>query len=157
MSRIFVPATEAQRPRIEQLMRTAFTPYMQALGREIPADHYAWFGDAIAAGDIFVGLDGAEMAGAIATKQGDEAGEMVLALIAVDPARQKSGVASWMIGEVEKIARARGLRAMSLVTAEMMEDRVRLYSRHGFRIVRRGPQEQNRDPHMRVYMTKELV
>jgi hypothetical protein len=38
----------------------------------------------------------------------------------------------------------------------MMEDRVRLYSRHGFRIMRRGPQEQGKDPYVRVYMRKEL-
>jgi hypothetical protein len=46
---------------------------------------------------------------------------------------------------------------MSLNTAEMMEDRVRLYSRHGFRIVRRGLPEHGRDAHVRVYMVKELA
>ena len=61
-----------------------------------------------------------------------------------------------MIGRVEEVARGRGMRTLQLVTAEKMEDRVRLYSRHGFRILRRGPQEQGKDPHIRVYMVKEL-
>lgn len=156
MSLVFTPAVPGRLPEIQELMRSAFTPYMRALGREIPPDHYDWFVEAVRAGDIFVALDGAEIVGAIATKPGDSEGEMVLALIAVSPRRQKSGIASHMIGEVERIARARGLHALSLVTAEMMEDRVRLYSRHGFRILRRGPQAQGRDPHIRVYMTKEL-
>jgi ribosomal protein S18 acetylase RimI-like enzyme len=153
-TRTFVPATPAERPEVERLMRAAFTPYMQALGREIPSDHYAWFGEAIPAGDVFLVREGNDLIGAMATKRGE--GDLVLALIAVAPTRQKSGIASWMIGEVEKVARARGLATMSLVTAEKMEDRVRLYSRHGFRIMRRGPQEQGKDPHIRVYMTKTL-
>jgi ribosomal protein S18 acetylase RimI-like enzyme len=157
MSLIFTPAVPGQLSEVEELMRLAFTPYMRALGREIPPDHYDWFVDAVKAGGIFVALDGAEIVGAIATKPGDREGEMVLALIAVSPTRQKSGIASYMIGEIERIARARSLRALSLVTAEMMEDRVRLYSRHGFRILRRGPQAQGRDPHVRVYMTKTLA
>ena len=80
-----------------------------------------------------------------------------LALIGVSPTRQKQGIASWMIGRVESIAAsARRAARSSLITAEMMEDRVRLYSRHGFRIVRRGPQAEGKDAHVRVYMAKEL-
>jgi len=154
MDLIFAVATREQLPDIDRLMRSAFTPYMAALGREIAPDQYVWFADAIEAGDIFVAMHGKDIAGAIATKRGE--GELVLAMIGVQPTRQKTGIASWMIGQVEQVACARGIHALSLITAEMMEDRVRLYGRHGFRIVRRAPQEQGKDPHMRVHMIKEL-
>jgi GNAT superfamily N-acetyltransferase len=127
---------------------------VRGLGREIAADAFGWFGEAISIGDIFVAREGAEIVGVIATKRGE--GEMILEMIGVSPTRQKQGIASWMIGQIEPIARSRGIYALSLNTAEMMEDRVRLYSRHGFKIVRRGPPEHGRDTHVRVYMVKEL-
>jgi len=155
MNLVFVTAEPARLGEIDRLIRTAFTPYLRALGREIAPDAYDWFAGAIVRGDIFVALDGQEIVGAIATRRPAE-GEWELALIGVSPMRQKSGIASWMIGQVESIARARGVHALTLVTAEMMEDRVRLYSRHGFRIARRGPQAEGKDPHIRVYMRKDL-
>jgi hypothetical protein len=62
-----------------------------------------------------------------------------------------------MIGQIEQTARARDTRTLTLNTAEIMEDRVRLYSRHGFEIVRRGPPDHGKDTHVRVYMAKELL
>ena len=154
MNRTFTPATADQLAKVDTLMRSAFTPYVRGLGREITADAYGWFGEAISTGDIFVAREGDEIVGAIATKRGE--GEMILELIGVSPTRQKQGIASWMISQVEPVARSRGTYALSLNTAEMMEDRVRLYSRHGFRIVRRGPPDHGKDTHVRVYMTKTL-
>jgi GNAT superfamily N-acetyltransferase len=155
MNLIFTPATPAQLSEVDWLMRAAFTPYVRALGREIAPGSYDWYGEAMVQGDIFVALDGTEIVGAIATKRGP--GEMVLEQIGVSPTRQKQGIASWMIGEIEPIARARGVQALSLNTAEMMEDRVRLYSRHGFKIVRRGLPDHGKDAHVRVFMVKELA
>ena len=43
---------------------------------------------------------------------------------------------------------------MSLYTAEMMEPLVRLYRRHGFEIVHRGPPAHGLDAHTRVHMVK---
>ena len=139
---------------VDALMRSAFTPYVRGLGRELTPGSYAWFAEAIKAGDIFAAQDGPEIVGAIATKHGD--GDLILELIGVSPTRQKQGIASWMIGQIEQIARVRGTRTLSLNTAEIMEDRVRLYGRHGFRIVRRGPPDHGKDTHVRVYMVKEL-
>ena len=154
MNRAFTPATPDQLATVEALIRSAFTPYVRALGREIAPDAYGWFGKAISMSDIFVAREGEEVVGVIATKRGP--GEMILEQIGVSPTRQKQGIASWMIGQIEPIARSRGIYTLSLNTAEMMEDRVRLYSRHGFRIVRRGPPDHGKDAHVRVYMTKTL-
>ena len=38
----------------------------------------------------------------------------------------------------------------------MMEHLLRLYGRHGFEIVGRGPPDHGKDPHMRVTMVKPL-
>ena len=155
MTMTFTPAAPDQLGSVDALMRQAFTPYVRALGREIAPGSYDWYTEAIAKGDIFTARDGGELVGAIATKRGDK--DLSLEQIGVSPARQKQGIASWMIGQIESIARGRGCRTMSLNTAEMMEDRVRLYSRHGFRIVRRGPPEHGRDAHVRLFMVKELA
>jgi GNAT superfamily N-acetyltransferase len=155
MDLVFAPATPERLDDVDRLMRAAFAPYVRALGRELTADAYGWFPEAIAKGDIFVARDGTEIVGAIATRP--RRPEIELALIGVSPARQKGGIAGWMLERVEEIARGRGLAVLSLNTAEMMEDRVRLYARHGFRIVRRGPPEHGKDAHTRVFMEKVLA
>ena len=154
MDLLFAVAPPAELAEVDRLIRTAFTPYVRALGREIAPDAYGWFADAIVKGDIYVARDGAEIVGAICTRPHDA--DLELALIGVSPLRQKSGIASFMIGKVETLARTRGFRTLSLNTAEIMEDRVRLYSRHGFAIVRRGPPEHGKDTLTRVYMSKAL-
>jgi len=152
---VFETAAAEELGTVDSLIRRAFTPYVRALGREITPDAYGWFAEAIGKGDIYVARDGAEVVGAICTKRHDK--DLELSLIGVSPTRQKSGIASWMIGQIEMLARGRGFTTLSLNTAEIMEDRVRLYSRHGFAIVRRGPPEHGKDTLMRVYMEKPLA
>ena len=151
----FAVAAPVQLAQVDALMRLAFAPYIRRLGREITADAYGWFAEAIVKGDIYIALDGSEIVGAIATRRRDA--DMELALISVSPTRQKSGIASFMIGRVAEIARSWGLKTLSLTTAEMMEDRIRLYRRHGFEIVRRGLPEHGKDAHMRVHMERVLA
>jgi len=151
---VVVVAVPTQLAEVDRLIRTAFTPYVRRLGREIAADAYGWFAEAIAKGDVYIALDGGAIVGAIATRRSKA--DMELVLIGVSPARQKSGIASFMIDRVAEIARAKGMRTLSLTTAEMMEDRVRLYSRHGFVITRRGLPEHGKDVHVRVHMQRVL-
>ena len=72
------------------------------------------------------------------------------------PTRQGTGLGSFLLARVEEIARASGLRELSLETAEMAEGNIRLYRRHGFEIVRRGPPSHGMDAHTRVFMVKPL-
>jgi ribosomal protein S18 acetylase RimI-like enzyme len=150
----FVVAEPAQLGEVKLLMRTAFTPYIRRLGRELADDAYGWFSEAIVQGDIFICLDGREIVGAIATRRHES--DLELTMIGVTPERQKSGIASFMIDRIAEVARARGVRTLSLNTAEIMEDRVRLYSRHGFSIVRRGLPDHGMDSHVRVNMERRL-
>ncbi len=151
----FAVAAPAQLAQVDALMRLAFTPYVRRLGREITADAYAWFAEAIVQGDIYIAVDGSEIVGAIATRPRDA--DLELALISVSPTRQKSGIASFMIRRVAEIARSNGCRTLSLTTAEMMEDRIRLYRSHGFEIVRRGLPDHGKDAHRRVHMERVLA
>ena len=57
---------------------------------------------------------------------------------------------------VEAEAWPAGASSLHLDTAAMMSDLLRLYDRHGFKEVRRGPPGHGRDRHIRVFMEKRL-
>ena len=142
-----------------RVIRAAFTPYIRALGREFPAEgsvEYAegWerFVAELARGDVYVALDGERIVGAVRTKPQEK--DLYIQQIAVDPARQGTGVGSWLLQRIDEVARVRGLGGLSLETAEMAVANIRLYRRHGFEIVSRGPPDHGLDPHTRVHMVK---
>ena len=150
--------SEAQ--EVGRVIRAAFTPYVRALGREFPADGSAQFAEErerfaaeLERGDVYVALDGERIVGAVRTKPQKD---LYIDQIAVDPARQGTGVGSWLLQRIDEVARARGLGGLSLETAEMAVANIRLYQRHGFEIVSRGPPDHGLDPHTRVYMVKSF-
>lgn len=149
--RTALPSEDADADRV---LRAAFTPYMHRLGREIPADYYEWLPASIERGDVFVADEAGRVVGVAATERRDTG--LYLDRLAVDPAKQGSGLGSFLLVRLEEVARARGDRTMSLTTAEMMEHLLRLYGRHGFEIVHRGPPDHGKDPHIRVTMVKTL-
>jgi ribosomal protein S18 acetylase RimI-like enzyme len=143
------------------VIRAAFTPYVRALGREWPAEGSAGFaeewarGEAeLARGDAYVALEGERIVGVVRTKPRER--DLYIHQIAVDPARQGTGVGSWLLQRIDEVARARGLGGLSLETAEMAVANIRLYRRHGFEIVSRGPPDHGLDPHIRVHMVKSF-
>jgi ribosomal protein S18 acetylase RimI-like enzyme len=99
-------------------------------------------------------LDGDRIVSAVRTKPQEK--DLYIHQIAVDPARQGTGVGSWLLQRIDEVARARGLGGLSLETAEMAVANIRLYQRHGFEIVSRGPPDHGLDPHTRVYMVKSF-
>ena len=127
---------------------------MRRLGREIPADYYKWLPASIERGDVFVADEAGRIVGVAATERRDA--DLYLDRLAVDLAKQGTGLGSWLLIRLEEVARARGDRSMSLQTAEMMDHLLRLYGRHGFEIVSRGPPKHGEDPHTRVRMVKPL-
>ena len=150
----FRNALPSERDQADHVLRAAFTPYMHRLGREIPADYYEWLPASIERGDVFVADEAGRVVGVAATERRDTG--LYLDRLAVDPAKQGSGLGSFLLVRLEEVARARGDRTMSLTTAEMMEHLLRLYGRHGFEIVHRGPPDHGKDPHIRVTMVKTL-
>ena len=144
-----------------RVIRAAFTPYVRALGRELPADGSARFAEEwerfaaeLERGEVYVALDGEQIVGTVRTKPQENA--LYINQIAVDPSRQGTGVGSWLLARIDKVARSRGLGGLSLETAEMAEANIRLYRRHGFEIVGRGPPDHGLDPHTRVHMVKSF-
>src|SRR5688572_26212750 len=150
----FRQALPSEREDADRVLRAAFSPYLRRLGREIPSDYYKWLPASIDRGDVFVADEAGRIVGVAATER--RADGLFLDRLAVDPAKQGTGLGSWLLVRLEEISRARGDRAMALVTAEMMERLIRLYRRHGFEIVRRGPPDHGKDPHTRVHMVKPL-
>jgi ribosomal protein S18 acetylase RimI-like enzyme len=155
----FRTAMLSEGEEVRRVIRAAFTPYVRALGRELPADGSARFAEErerIAAelerGDVYVALEGERIV--VRTKPQEK--DLYIQQIAVDPARQGTGVGSWLLQRIDEVARARGLGGLSLETAEMAVANIRLYKRHGFEIVSRGPPDHGLDPHVRVHMVKSF-
>lgn len=151
----FRAAMLSEAEEVWRIISAAFTPYIRALGREWPAEGSDAFaeewerGEAeLARGDVYIALDGERIVGAVRTKPRDK--DLFIHQIAVDPARQGAGVGSWLLQRIDDVARARGLGGLSLETAEMAVANIRLYRRHGFEIVSRGPPDHGLDPHIRV-------
>ena len=154
MALTFRKAVPSEHDDARRVLWTAFTPYVRNLGREITAHHYTFLAAAIARGDVYLALDGEEIVGVAATERRD--GGIYIDRLGVAPTRQSTGLGSFLLERVEEIARASGLKELSLETAEMAEGNVRLYRRHGFEIVRRGPPSHGMDAHTRVFMVKPL-
>jgi GNAT superfamily N-acetyltransferase len=157
----FRAARPSEGEEVARVIRAAFTPYVRALGRELPADGSAPYAEErqrfaaeLARGEVYVALDGERIVGAARTKPQES--DLYIRQIAVDPPRQGTGVGSWLLQRIDEVARTLGLGGLSLDTAEMAAGNVRLYERHGFEIVRRGPPDHGLDPHTRVYMVKSF-
>lgn len=152
MALTFRKAVPSERDAAERLLWSAFTPYVRNLGREITAEAYAFLTAAIERGDVYLAVDGTEIVGVAATERRDSG--IYIDRLGVAPARQSTGLGGFLLERIEEVARSSGLRGLSLETAEMAEGNIRLYRRHGFEIVGRGPPSHGKDAHMRVYMAK---
>lgn len=161
MDLTFRAARPGEITEVVRVIRAAFTPYVRALGRDFPAEGSAQFAERwtqvtaeLERGDVYVALDDGRIVGAARTKPQEK--DLYIDQLAVDPSRQGTGIGSWMLRHIDEVARARGLGGLSLNTAEMAVANIRLYQRHGFEIVRRGPADHGLDAHPRVFMEKTL-
>lgn len=154
MDFIFRAALPSEFADADRVLRAAFTPYLARLGREIPADYYKWLPASIERGDVFVADENGRVVGVAATEQREA--ELFLDRLAVDPSKQGTGLGRWLLQRLDEVARSRGDRTLSLVTAEMMDHLIKLYGSHGFEIVHRGPPDHGKDAHIRVRMVKTL-
>ena len=104
--------------------------------------------------NIWIALHGNELAGVVAIVRENESWS--IDQIAVCPHMQGMGVGSELLLEIERIARENNVKRLTLDTAKMMSDLIRLYTRIGFHIYREGNATHNKDSHPRVYMEKIL-
>ena len=90
MALTFRKALPSEGGDADRVLRSAFTPYIRKLGRELTADYYAWVGAAVERGDVFVGLEGDQVVGvAVTERRGDD---LYIDRLAVDPERQSAGL-----------------------------------------------------------------
>ena len=154
MSFVFRTAQRSESADADRVLRAAFAPYLAKLGREIPPDYYKWLPASIERGDVFVAEKDGQIVGVAATERREA--ELFLDRLAVDPSEQGTGLGRWLLQRLDEVARSRGDRTVSLVTAEMMDHLIRLYGSHGFAVVHRGLPDHGKDAHMRVHMVKTL-
>jgi GNAT superfamily N-acetyltransferase len=154
MTLSFVQATPAQEATVRAVMRAAFAPYIRRLGREIAPTAFAGLADALVRGDVWLAQGGDAILGVAELKRDGD--EVVIEHLAVTPDRQNAGIGSFLLRAVERRARDGKATALVLYTAAMMEDLLRLYARHGFVEVSRGPPPHGKDALPRVFLRKDL-
>jgi len=100
--RLFVAGAPNQIDRIECLMRAAFDPYVQLLGRKLSPDAYRWLEAAIENNDLYVAMEDSTIIGVIAlTRDGQD---LVIDQIAVHPKQQNAGIGQFLLEKVECLA-----------------------------------------------------
>ena len=147
-------ASASDRDEVLQLLRDAFASYMAKLGRVVEADSFDWLPQALDDGQVHAASGAGGIEGVLVEEPLGRT--LYVKVVAVRPDRQGKGLGSRMLSEIEARARARGFEALTLDTAAVMEDLLRLYGRHGFREIRRAPPDHGRDEILRVFMRKEL-
>jgi hypothetical protein len=81
----FRKALPAEGNDVDRVLRSAFTPYVRKLGREVTADYYAWVGAAIERDDVFVAAETDKVVGVAVTERRDSG--LYVDRLGVDPAR----------------------------------------------------------------------
>jgi glutathione S-transferase len=143
-------ATEADAPRLAELARAAYGVYVPRIGREprpMIDDYLAVVRDH----DVVVAEEDEGVVGMAVLAVTEEG--FLLDNLAVDPARQGTGVGRALLREAEAAARRAGFDALYLFTHETMTENVALYERIGYvEFDRRPPQERSL-----VYLRKQLA
>jgi HAD superfamily hydrolase (TIGR01509 family) len=146
-------ATEAT--ACEALLHRAFTAYLARLGRTPTAALYVRLPAFIADGRVY-GMDVAGELAAVAVTSAHRT-HWELDWLAVDPTRQGRGLGAFLLGAVERRARAAGVAALRVQTAAMMDHLRRFYTSRGFVETEHGPPAHDRDAHPRVRLRKTLA
>ncbi len=139
-------ATIADRPAIEAIVRAAYIGYVPRIGRE-PAPMGADYAALIGAGRVHVMESAGTIQGLLVLLPGKDG--MLLDNIAVDPARQGSGIGRALLQFAENSARGAGFCSIRLYTNEAMTENIALYRRIGYVETHRAEEKGLRRVHMR--------
>ena len=143
-------AQASDAPAIRALVRAAYHPYVARIGRE-PMPMTADYDRAVIEHQVWLFEDGLGLGGVIELKPCG-GGELSIENIAVDPARQKSGIGRKLMAFAEDEARRQGCTRVTLYTNEKMVENIALYTRLGY------VETERRDigAFRRVFMAKDL-
>ncbi len=92
MTLTFRKALPSEGGDVDRVLRTAFTPYVRKLGRELTASYHAWVGTAVERGDVFVAVESGQIIGVAVTERHESS--LYIDRLGVDPARQGTGLGS---------------------------------------------------------------
>ena len=151
---IFENARQGDEEVLKSLFRSAFDPYVKLLGRNLSEKDYDWLPKFVKDENVWQALHQGKIIGAVAVIPGS--GSWSIDLIAVSTQLHGNGIGSRMLKKIEEIATSRGIKKLTLDTALMRSDLIRLYERHGFRALKEGLPKHKKDNHVRVFMEKSL-
>ena len=141
-------ADGADVPLLSAIVERAYAPYVERIGRR-PAPMNDDYEAKTRSGEVFV-ADVGTVAGLIVLVE--HADHLLVENVAVEPARQGTGVGRMLLAYAERHAAERGLRELRLYTNEAMTENLAFYPRLGYREVERRVEAGFR----RVYYSKLL-
>jgi ribosomal protein S18 acetylase RimI-like enzyme len=142
-------ATTEDLTAVEEIVRTAYLPYVSRIGRE-PGPMLDDYRKLIADRRVHVVENDGVVSGILVLIP--ERDVMLLDNVAVAPFAQGLGLGRKMLEFAEHAARDAGLRSIRLYTNQAMTENISLYSRIGYSETHRGEEKGLR----RIYMTKQL-
>lgn len=154
MTLAFMQADPAQEAAVHAVMRAAFAPYIRRLGREIAPTANLRASRTPGARRCVAGTGWRRAPGRCRAEAGRRCGrDRAPGCGAGSP---ECGHRQLLLRQVEQRARDGKAAALALYTAAMMDDLLRLYARHGFVEIRRGPPPHGKDALLRVFLRKDL-
>lgn len=134
---------------IRRLALAAYSPYIRRIGRK-PAPMLADYSALIAAGEVWIRAEIAEIVGFIVLREG--AGSVHIENVAVHPERHGEGHGRALLDFAAAEARRRGIARLELCTNARMTENLSLYVTLGWREVAR----RFENGFERVYFEKTL-
>lgn len=134
---IIRPASSADRPAVERIVRDAYTKYVARIGKP-PGPMCDDYAQRIADRAVWVLIASGEIAGILVLL--DEDDHLLLDNVAVEPRHQGKGVGRALIAFAEQEARRRGHAEIRLYTHQAMHENIALYPRLGYEETGRGEQ-----------------
>jgi ribosomal protein S18 acetylase RimI-like enzyme len=143
------PATAADVPRLTELVRAAYSHYVERIG-EPPRPMTDDYAQVVRTHRVVVAERDGEIAGLVVLGVDDEG--FYIDNVAVDPTYQGSGVGRVLLEHAESTANDAGFDSIYLYTHERMTENLALYERIGYVEFDRRPQGGDRI----VYLRKKL-
>jgi GNAT superfamily N-acetyltransferase len=155
MGAVIVPAGTADVPAIRTIVDAAYSKWIPLIGRK-PMPMTADYAALVAAGNVWVLKDGAEVAGVLVLV--DEPDHLLLENVCVAPDRQGQGLGLRLLAFTEAEAWRRGYSEVRLYTNVKFAANIALYRRHGYEETHRGVSEgaPAQAGFERVFMRKRL-
>ena len=143
------PATQADVPAIERIVREAYTRYIARIGKP-PGPMLDDYSARVAEGVAWVLDEGGTVAGMVVLLPAVD--HLLLDNVAVDPARHGGGLGRRLMEFAEDEARRLGYAEVRLYTHVMMHENLKMYPRLGYEEFARFEQAG----YQRVFMRKRV-